>query len=72
MCEVVLDATIAAADVDTERMAVLKEIAMRDDDPEDTLADLFAGAVFAGHPVAAPVIGTVDTISAMSRTQVAG
>ncbi|MGS0684104.1 M16 family metallopeptidase [Nakamurella sp. GG22] len=72
VCEVVLDATIAAADVDTERMVILEEIAMRDDDPEDTLADLFAGAVFAGHPVAAPVIGTVDTISAMSRTQVAG
>jgi predicted Zn-dependent peptidase len=72
VCEVVLDATIAAADVDTERMVILEEIAMRDDDPEDTLADVFAGAVFAGHPVASPVIGTVDTISAMSRTQVAG
>ena len=72
VCEVVLDATIAAADVDIERQVILEEIAMRDDDPEDTLADLFAGAVFAGHPVASPVIGTVRTISAMSRTQVAG
>ena len=72
VCEVVLDATIAAADVDIERQVILEEIAMRDDDPEDTLADLFAGAVFAGHPVASPVIGSVDTIAAMSRTQVAG
>jgi len=72
VCEVVLDATIAAGDVATERMVILEEIAMRDDDPEDTLADAFAGAVFAGHPVAAPVIGTVQTIEAMSRTQVAG
>lgn len=72
VCEVVLDATIAAADVDTERMVILEEIAMRDDDPEDTLADLFAGAVFAGHPVAEPVIGAVDTITAMRRPQVAG
>src|SRR6478672_945715 len=72
VCEVVLDATIAAADVDVERQVILEEIAMRDDDPEDTLADVFAGAVFAGHPVASPVIGTVETITAMSRTQVAG
>ncbi len=72
VCEVVLDATIAAADVDTERMVILEEIAMRDDDPEDTLADVFATAVFAGHPVAAPVIGSVDTIAAMRRSQVAG
>ena len=72
VCEVVLDATIAADDVDTERQVILEEIAMRDDDPEDTLADVFAGAVFAGHPVAAPVIGSVETITAMTRTQVAG
>ncbi len=72
VCEVVLDATIAAADVDIERQVILEEIAMRDDDPEDTLADLFAGAVFAGHPVASPVIGSVETITAMTRTQVAG
>ncbi len=62
VCEVVLDATIAAGDVDVERQVILEEIAMRDDDPEDTLADVFAGAVFAGHPVASPVIGTVETI----------
>jgi len=72
VCDVVLDAVIAADDVDTERMVILEEIAMRDDDPEDTLADAFASAVFAGHPVAAPVIGTAETINAMSRVQVAG
>ena len=70
--EVVLDAVIATADVDTERSVILEEIAMRDDDPEDTLADAFAAVVFAGHPVADPVIGTNETIAAMSRAQVAG
>jgi len=72
VCDVVLDAVITADDVDTERQVILEEIAMRDDDPEDTLADAFAAAVFAGHPVAAPVIGSAETITAMSRTQIAG
>ncbi len=72
VCDVVLDARIAAHDVDTERSVILEEIAMRDDDPEETLADAFAAAVFEGHPVAAPVIGSTGTIEAMSRTQVAG
>jgi predicted Zn-dependent peptidase len=72
VCDVVLDAVISAGDVDTERTVILEEIAMRDDDPEDTLADAFAAAVFAGHPVAAPVIGSAGTITAMSRTQIAG
>ena len=72
VCDVVLDATLSGADVDTERMVILEEIAMREDDPEDTLADLFAEQVFAGHPVAAPVIGTMESIEAMSRIQIAG
>ena len=72
LCDVVLDARVTAADVDTERSVILEEIAMREDDPEETLADAFAAAVFAGHPVADPVIGTAQTIEAMTRTQVAG
>nr|WP_322097640.1 pitrilysin family protein [Nakamurella alba] len=72
VCDVVLDAVIAADDVDVERSVILEEIAMRDDDPEDTLGDSFAAALFAGHRIAEPVIGTVDTISRMTRTQVNG
>ncbi|WP_353647555.1 pitrilysin family protein [Nakamurella sp. A5-74] len=70
--DVVLDAVIAAADVEVERSVILEEIAMRDDDPEDTLADTFAEGIFAGHPVAGPVIGTPRSIEAMTRSQVAG
>lgn len=42
---------------------------MRDDDPEDTLGDVFLSAMFGDHPVGRPVIGSVDSISAMTRTQ---
>ena len=72
VCDVVLDAVITPADVDTERQVILEEISMRDDDPEDTLGDAFAAALFAGHPVAAPVIGSEQTITNMTRTQIAG
>lgn len=70
--DVVLDARVAATDVEVERQVIQEEIAMRDDDPEDTLADAFAEAVFAGHPVAGPVIGSGQTVAAMTRTQIAG
>ncbi len=72
VCDVVLDAVISSADVDVERQVILEEISMRDDDPEDTLGDAFAAALFAGHPVAAPVIGSEQTVSAMNRAQIAG
>lgn len=42
---------------------------MRDDDPEDALADLFLAALFGDHPVGRPVIGSVQSVSAMTRAQ---
>jgi len=72
VCDVVLGAVVASADVDVERQVILEEIAMRDDDPEDTLGDAFAAVIFAGHPVAAPVIGSEQTVTEMTRSQIAG
>lgn len=42
---------------------------MRDDDPEDALADVFLSALFAEHAIGRPVIGSVDSVSAMTRAQ---
>lgn len=42
---------------------------MRDDDPEDTLGDVFLSAMFSGHPVGRPVIGSIESVSEMSRSQ---
>jgi predicted Zn-dependent peptidase len=72
ICDVVLRARVASADVETERSVILEEIAMREDDPEDTLSDAFAAQVFAGHPVAEPVIGNAQVIERMSRGQIHG
>jgi predicted Zn-dependent peptidase len=69
VADVVLNGRCAADDVELERDVVLEEIAMRDDDPEDTLGDVFLTAMFGAHPVGRPVIGSVETISAMTRTQ---
>lgn len=67
--DVVLNGLCTSADVDLERDVVLEEIAMRDDDPEDTLGDVFLSAMFGEHPVGRPVIGTVESVSAMTRNQ---
>lgn len=70
--DVVLNATIHAEDVDSERGVILEEIAMRDDDPGDYVHDLFGEALFGDHPLGRPVLGSVDSIEAMARDQVAG
>jgi predicted Zn-dependent peptidase len=69
VADVVLRGRCAAGDVEIERDVVLEEIAMRDDDPEDTLGDVFLSAMFGAHPVGRPVIGSVDSISTMTRSQ---
>ncbi|WP_407688165.1 M16 family metallopeptidase [Mycobacterium sp. HUMS_1102779] len=69
VADVVLNGRCAAEDVELERDVVLEEIAMRDDDPEDALGDMFLSALFGDHPVGRPVIGTAESVSAMTRTQ---
>jgi predicted Zn-dependent peptidase len=65
--DVVFDARCDAADVDTERPVVLAEIAIRDDDPEDLLHEEFCVALLGEHPLGLPVLGTEESISAMTR-----
>ncbi len=55
------------AEVDSEREVVLEEIAMLEDSPQELVHDLLAEAVFGGHPLGRPVIGTADVISTVSR-----
>src|SRR5580698_8834421 len=63
---------IRQEDIDTERDVVLEEIAMTEDDPGDVVHDLFAQVMFGSSPLGRPVLGTVDTINALTRGQVAG
>ena len=69
VADVVLRGRCLAGDVEIERDVVLEEIAMRDDDPEDTLGDEFLAAMFGGHPVGRPVIGSTQSIKSMTRAQ---
>ncbi|MBI3216600.1 MAG: insulinase family protein [Mycobacterium sp.] len=69
VADVVLRGRCAAEDVEVERDVVLEEIAMHDDDPEDALGDVFLSAMFGSHPVGRPVIGSIDSITGMTRDQ---
>jgi predicted Zn-dependent peptidase len=54
-------------DLDSEREVVLEEIAMYEDTPQDLVHDLIGEAVFGGHPLGRPVIGTAAVLSSVSR-----
>jgi len=61
----------AFAELDQEREVVLEEIAMYEDAPQELVHDLFSEAVFGGHALGRPVIGTAEVISTVSRRAVA-
>jgi predicted Zn-dependent peptidase len=67
LADVVTDATLAPADVEVERGVVLEEIAIRDDDPEDLLGELFDETLFGAHPLGRPVVGSEESIKGMTR-----
>ncbi len=70
--DLVTSAIIRGADVDNERGVIHEEIAMRDDEPGDAVYDLFSGALFGDAPLGRPVLGSTQSITDLSRTQIAG
>lgn len=72
ICDMVTSSLIRSADVESERGVILEEIAMHDDDPGDVVHDAFAEAVYGDTPLGRPVLGTVESISSLSRTAING
>ena len=67
VCDVVLNATLHDVDIESERAVICEEIAMYEDDPGDLVHDEFAVAMFGDSPLGRPILGTVDTITALPR-----
>src|SRR4029453_3669871 len=67
LVDMLRSSTMASADVDAERTVILEEIGMHNDAPDDVVHDLFAEALFGGHALGRPVLGTVDSTPAMQR-----
>ncbi|MDX6601822.1 MAG: hypothetical protein QOF13_1024 [Solirubrobacterales bacterium] len=52
-------------EIDSERDVVLEEIAMYEDEPQDRVHDILAGAVFGEHPLGRRVLGEAEVISSV-------
>ncbi|MBT2490918.1 insulinase family protein [Streptomyces sp. ISL-96] len=70
VCDMLTGSLIRTEDVDAERGVILEEIAMTEDDPGDVVHDLFARTMFGGTPLGRPVLGTVDTVEALSADRI--
>lgn len=59
-------------EIDAERQVVIEEINMYEDDPNDVTFENFTAAVFADHDLAEPVLGSRESIRAMTRDDIEG
>jgi len=66
LSDLFLRSLFSAAEFEREKLVVLQEISMVDDTPEDQIHDLLASTVWSGHSLANPVLGTAQTVSAIT------
>src|SRR5580693_7336203 len=71
LSDMVNSSLIAPQDVDAERGVILEEIAMNEDDPADLVHEAFAAQLFGDTPLGRPILGSVDSINAISRDRIA-
>ena len=70
--DLITSSIVLPADVDAERGVVLEEIHMRDDDPGDLIHDIFTETLYGDTPLGRPILGSVESITGMSRASVNG
>ncbi len=64
--EVVAAPTFTAEHVEGERQVILEELAMSEDTPDDLVHSKLDEALFPEHPLGREVLGTIDSIEAMT------
>jgi predicted Zn-dependent peptidase len=70
LADMLQDSVIRASDLDGERQVILEEINMHEDAPDELVHDLFMQTLWPGDPLGRTVLGTVETVSSISRDQV--
>jgi predicted Zn-dependent peptidase len=69
--DVLTDPAFRPHEVEAERQVILEEILMNLDMPEDHVHTLLAEAMFPGHPLGREVLGTRQSVEAVTRDQIA-
>jgi predicted Zn-dependent peptidase len=72
LCDIISAPAFRPDEIEAERQVILEEILMHEDEPSELVHDLFTEALFPGHPLGREVLGTAETISALSRDTIAG
>jgi len=67
LSDIFLNPTFHPVDMEREREVIFQEINMMEDSPDDNLHTVFNDLFWDGHPIGRPILGTGETVSAISR-----
>jgi predicted Zn-dependent peptidase len=72
LTDMISSSLVTADDVDAERAVIQDEIAMHGDDPSEVVQEVVANHLFAGSGLGRPVIGSPESIAALTRDEIVG
>lgn len=65
IAEILLESKIASTDLEKEKSVVLEEIKSSNDDPGDSVFELFFRTLLPDHALGRPIAGTIDSVKQM-------
>jgi len=72
LAEMIRRPSFRQEEIDSERHVVVEEINMNEDDPTDVAHEQLITALWDGHPLSLPILGTRESITSMSRDAIEG
>lgn len=68
--DIVTSSKLQEADIERERMVILEELRMYQDQPQEHVQNLFEELMWPGHPLGRDIAGTEESVSRLSRDDV--
>jgi predicted Zn-dependent peptidase len=69
LADIVCRSTLAPPEIEKEKSIVREEILSYEDNPEEKINDLLAEQVWGGHALGRPILGTAETVDALTPGQ---
>jgi predicted Zn-dependent peptidase len=66
LADIVLRPAFAPDEIEREKKVILEEIKMVEDTPDDLVHELFTQHFWEGHPLARPILGSKETVEALT------
>jgi predicted Zn-dependent peptidase len=70
LSDIVSNSKLAPEDVERERMVILEELKMYQDQPQDYVLNLLEEAIWPGHPLGRDIAGTEESVARLTRDDI--